>query len=165
MILQSFYCFFLHAIHLTFRNFFRQHHERSLIWQLDDLLQYQFSVFPRGPTLQYSLLDRDSDLRRLPFPLLAHAHCFFRPSPHAMRRALWSSSRAQSFSIELRGFARRGWLLWRPQIGQRTVASGLSRYPEISMQAVRRDIEERRKQIHAVILMHMQSIKIPQCKS
>ena len=142
-----------------FHNFFGQHGKRSLIWQLDYHPQDQFSVPAQGPTLQYSLLDGDSDLRRLLFPLLAHAHCFFRPSPHAMRRALWPSSRAQSFSIELQGFARRGWLLWRPRIGQRTVASGLSRYPEISMQAVRRDIEERRKQIHAVILVHMQFIK------
>ena len=31
------------------------------------------------------------------------------------------------------------------------------------MQAVRRDIEERRKQIHAVILVHVQFIKTTHC--
>ena len=44
--------FQLSAIHLMFHNFFGQHRERPLIWQLDYHPQYQFSVFAQGPTLQ-----------------------------------------------------------------------------------------------------------------
>ena len=54
-----------------FHNFFGQHGERSLIWQLDYHPQDQFSVFAQGPTLQYSLLEGDSDHQRLLFP----SHC------------------------------------------------------------------------------------------
>ena len=102
-----------------FRNFFRQHSLRSLIWQLDDLLQYQFSVFAQGPTLQYSLLDGDSDLRRLLFPSHCEQTLFLSTeSPCDEKSSIIFKESPVFFNWATRPFARRGWLLGRPRIGQ-----------------------------------------------
>ena len=110
---------FLSAIHLMFHNFFGQHHERYLIWQLDYHPQYQFLVFAQGPTLQYSCLDGDCDHRRLLFP----SHCE-RPL-FLSTESLCDKKNSMTFKYSpvffnwaTRPCARRGWLLGRPRMGQ-----------------------------------------------
>lgn len=121
----------------------RHQSEAQDLTSLSSLLFYLFSYWISEPDLYQRFL------------LVACERWCPRPSPLALRRVAGSSCGDQSFSAEPWGSARRGWWLWRRSTIRYIGASGWSRYPEISMQAVR-DVEERRKQNHAVIVMHMQ---------
>ena len=145
-------------------NFFGQRRQRSLIWQLDYHPQYQFSVFAQGLTLQYSRRDGDSD-HRSSFAVSLSLRTFTVFVDRVPMR--WEKLYDLQVQPSLFQLSYEALRAHRLIVRNTTDRPKHQVYPDtLKYQcklSVRRDIEERRKQIHAVILVHMQFIKTTHC--